>query len=592
MKFFKSTLASILGSLIGGGILLFLLFLILSNLFTPSSPELELTEPVYLKMELKGPILEKADATPVRMQGFDLPELGGASGLYEITQGIKAASEDDMVAGIYLRIRNVDAGWAKMTTLREALLDFKAADKKIVAWSDSYDERSMYLASVADEIYLHPVGELELNGFAATPYYLANMFEKFDLEVNAFRVGNYKSGIETYTETEMSPANREQLTLLLQDLWGEFQDSLAASRGISANQIDQWAGDIFSIPDAAAAQNKKLITASMAEHKVLDVIKDHLDEDDKDYPTMTTFRKYVNAKVQAAPIDSESDKIAVIFMEGTIVGGGGGSGQIGGDKFVKEIRRARLDSTVKAIVLRINSPGGSSLASDLMAEEIKAAREVKPVIASMSDVAASGGYYIAAPCDYIFARPQTITGSIGVYALTYGTHGFLEDQVGINYDRVATHPTADIMSPNRPMTDDEKAVVQNGVERTYATFLDIVQEGRKFPGGVAEADSLAQGRVWSGVQAKQNGLIDAYGGLDEAIAYAEEKAGLSDPQLWLLPAPDNTFQQLASALSVLKIDASLLGPELKQALEQLEEARNNHWKPGIYTRMDMDLDIR
>ena len=169
MKFFKSTLASILGSLIGGGILLFLLFLVLSNLFTPSSPELELNEPVYLKMELKGPILEKADATPVRMQGLDLPELGGASGLYEITQGIKTASKDDMVAGIYLRIRNVDAGWAKMTTLREALLDFKAAGKKIVAWSDSYDERSLYLASVADDIYLHPVGDVELNGFAATP---------------------------------------------------------------------------------------------------------------------------------------------------------------------------------------------------------------------------------------------------------------------------------------------------------------------------------------------------------------------------------------------------------------------------------------
>ena len=590
MKFFKSTLASIIGSLIGGGILLFLLFLILSNLFTPSSPELELTEPVYLKMELKGPILEKADATPVRMQGLDLPELGGASGLYEITQGLKAASEDDMVAGIYLRIRNVDAGWAKMTTLREALLDFKAAGKKIVAWSDSYDERSLYLASVADELYLHPVGDLELNGFAATPYYLANMFEKFDLEVNAFRVGNYKSGIEPFTETEMSPANREQLTLLLRDIWNEFQDSLAASRGISSSQIDQWAGDIFSIPDAKAAQEKDLISATMGEDEVLYSIKYDLGEEEKTYPSMTSFRKYMNARVQPAPFDAEADKIAVIFLEGTIVGGGGGSGQIGGDKFAKEIRRARLDSTVKAIVLRINSPGGSSLASDLIAEEIKITK--KPIIASMSDVAASGGYYIAAPCDYIFARPQTITGSIGVYALSYQTHGFLEEQVGVNYDRVVTHPSADMMSPNRPMTDDEKAVIQAGVERTYATFLDIVQAGRKFPGGVAHADSLAQGRVWSGVQARQNGLIDAYGGLDEAIAYAEEKAGLTDPQLWLLPAPDNTFQQLASALSVLKIDASLLGPELKKAVDQLEEARNNHWKPGIYMRMDMDLDIR
>lgn len=591
MNFFKSTLSGVLGTLIGGGIIVFLLFLIISNLLTPKPDELVLEEPTLLKMDLKGTILEKADQAPFRMQGLDLPDLGSSQGLYEIRKGLEAAAEDDQIAGLYLNLRGIDGGWATVTSLREALLDFKAAGKSIYAWSDRYDERSLYLASVADHLYLHPVGDLEVNGFAATPYYLRNMLDKFGLEVRTFRVGTYKAGVEPYRETEMSPASREQLSELLFDLWYDFRDSLAASRSISPEQVDAIAASFPTAAGPTPGQQAGLVDELWSEVEVRDWIKDQMAVPEEDRVPMVTFKKYQSVNVQSTPLEVDKDKIAVIFMEGEIVGGEGGSGQIGGDQFVREIRKARLDSTVKAVVLRINSPGGSSLASDLMAEEIKATREVKPVIASMGDVAASGGYYIAAPCNRIFARSQTITGSIGVYSLSFRTQQLLEEQIGVNYDRVTTHPMADMNSPYRPMTEDESVLMQASVENTYHRFIDLVKEGRGYE-SFAAVDSIAQGRVWSGKRAKDLGLVDELGGLDQAIEFAIEESGSESPQLWLLPDSDSPWQQLAEGLSVLKIEPYLLGPELQTELTRLEEARKNHWKPGIYMRMDMDLDIR
>lgn len=590
MNFFKSTLSGILSTLIGGGIIVFLIFLIVSNLLSPKTPELVLEEPTFLKMELKGTILEKKNGSPLRMQGLDLPDLGSSLGLYEIREGLKAAAEDEGVAGLYLRFRGIEGGWATVSAIREAMLDFKKSGKPIYAWSDRYDERSLYLASVADHLYFHPVGDLEVNGFAATPYYLRNMLDKFGLQVRTFKVGTYKSGVEPYQQTEMSPASREQLSVLLFDLWNDFRDSLAHSRNISSQEIDDFAHLFRSASGPAPGQKANLLDALKPEPEILGELNQKLGIDGNQATRMVTFGKYQNSKASPG-IDPDAEKIAVIFLEGSIVGGEGGSGQIGGDHFVRLIRKARLDSTVKAIVLRINSPGGSSLASDLIAEEIMATTSEKPVIASMGDVAASGGYYIAAPCNRIFARSQTITGSIGVYALSFRTQELFEEKIGVNYDRVATHPMADMNSPNRPMTDDETALMQESVEHTYQRFVEIVQDGRGFP-DFAAVDSIAQGRVWSGKRALELGLVDELGGLQSAIDYASQEAGLDDPALWLLPKSDSPLQQLAEGLSVLKIEAPLLGPALQTELDRLEEARKSNWKPGIYMRMDMDLDIR
>lgn len=590
MNFFKSTLSGILSTLIGGGIIVFLIFLIVSNLLSPKTPELVLEEPTFLKMELKGTILEKENGSPVRMQGLDLPDFGSSLGLYEIREGLKAAAKDDGVAGLYLRFRGIDGGWATVSALREALLDFKKSGKPIHAWSDRYDERSLYLASVADRLFFHPVGDLEVNGFAATPYYLRDMLDKLGLQVRTFKVGTYKSGVEPYQQTEMSPASREQLSVLLFDLWNDFRDSLARSRNISSQAIDDFAYSFRSAAGPEPGEKAKLVDALISEPEVIWDLNSKLGIPENQPTRMVTFGKYQNAMTKPES-DPDAEKIAVIFMEGSIVGGEGGSGQIGGDQYVKLIRKARFDSTVKAIVLRINSPGGSSLASDLIAEEIIAANFDKPVVASMGDVAASGGYYIAAPCKRIFARPQTITGSIGVYALSFRTQGLLEDKIGVNYDRVATHPMADMNSPNRPMTDEETALMQKAVENTYQRFIEIVQNGRGYPDFEA-VDSIAQGRVWSGKRALDLGLVDELGGLQAAIDFASQEAGLEDPALWLLPKSDSPLQQLAEGLSVLKIEVPLLGPELQTELDRLEEARKNDWKPGIYMRMDMDLDIR
>ncbi len=591
MSFLKSILSSILGTLIGGGIVLLLFFLIIFNLFNPKPQKLALSEPAFLKMDLKGPILEKENSLPFRMQSLDLPDLKAGLGLYEIRKGLAAAKSDDMVAGIYLNLRNVEGGWATLTSLREALLDFKSSGKKIFAWSDRYDERSLYLASVADQLFLHTVGDLELNGFAVTPYYLRNMLDKFGLEVRTFRVGTYKSGVEPYQETEMSPASRKQLSTLLFDLWGDIRDSLARSRNVSTESIDSITSSFSTASGPKPGLDAGLVDNLWPEAEVIKWINQQLEIEEGAPTPFIAFSKYQSSHVQETPVSGQKDKIAVIFMEGEIVDGYGGIGQIGGDKYVKEIRKVRLDSTVKAVVLRINSPGGSSLASDLLAEEIKATCKVKPIIASMGDFAASGGYYIAAPCNRIFARSQTITGSIGVYALSYSTQKFFEERIGVNHDRVTTHPLADMNSPHRPMTDKESGLIQASVENTYQSFLTVVKEGRGYP-DFPTVDSIAQGRVWSGQRALALGLVDELGGLDAAIEYATHKTGNRDAKLWLLPASDSPWQQFAEALSLLKMEPHLLGPRLKSELTRLENARKNCWKPGVYMRMDMELDIR
>lgn len=590
MNFFKTTLASFLGALFGGGILLLLLVIIISALVTPKESELELKEKTFLYMDLSDEIKERADANPFRRAGFGVPEFGDTDGLYEYRKALELAAEDEQIAGIYLRLRGVQAGWATSSSLREALLGFKESGKPIYAWSDGYDENNLHLAAVADHVHMHPEGRVALNGFAATPYFLADMFEKIGIKARVFKVGTFKSAVEPFKDNHMSDANREQITVLLTDFWDEFANQLAEVREKTDRAtIEQLATSSITMVDQGAAVSSGLIDGLTYEHDLHAEMKAAIGKKENEKMELVSLSKYASANVKEEALMNSKDKIAVIFMEGSIVDGRGSNGEIGGDRFVSQIRKARLDSTVKAVVLRVNSGGGSALASDLMWAEIEAVKKEKPVICSMGDLAASGGYYIAAPADRIFAQPTTITGSIGVFSLLFDTQELMEEKMGINYDRVATHPMADIGNPNRPVTEAEAELWQSGVNSIYSRFIEVVRTGRGFPDSIA-VDSIAQGRVWSGVKAKELGLVDELGGLDDAIAFAKKSAELEDYQLMMLPEPTDPWEKIAQTLGQMGIDASILGPELQEKVALYQQATS--WKSGTYMIMPMDLDIR
>ncbi len=593
MKFLKTFLASTLGAIIGGGLLLLLIFFIFGAILTPKGPQLEVKDKAFLKVTLSNGISERSDQNPFRSTGLGLPDVGTKDGLYEIRQGLEKAAEDEKIAGIYLKMRGMEAGWATVAAIRDALVEFKKSGKPIYAWSDRWSEKSLHLAGVADHLYMHPVGGFDLNGFASTPMFYKKMFDKVGIEPKIFKVGTFKSAVEPFKDYEMSEANREQVTTLLFDFWDEFRDSLAQVReGVTANSIDTLAtySELINRPQQVVKEG--LLDDVLYEHEVHAAMKEAIGKESEDDLEVVSLSKYVNVRYKYVAPNKSAPKVAVIFMEGTIVDGKGGNGEIGGDRFVSELRRVRKDENVKAVVLRINSPGGSAIASDLMWAEIEALKEKKPVIASMGDVAASGGYYISAPCNYVFARPTTVTGSIGVFSLMLNTEELMEENIGLTYDRVATHPMADLGNPNREMGEDEEAVMQEGVNRIYSRFIEVVRSGRGFEDSVS-VDKIAQGRVWSGKRAMDLGLVDEMGGLDAAIAYAKEQIDSEEDKdkikLMLLPEPTDPFEKLAESLSQMKIDIDVLAPELKEKVEEYRAI--TRLKSGHYMMMPMELDI-
>lgn len=593
MNFLKSTLASFLGALFAGLLLLFLLIFIVGGLLAPQKPGLGIQDQAFLQLDLSKSIREKADPSPFRSAGMlSFPELGSVNGLYEIRQALREAAEDERIAGLYLRTNQTQSSWATLSALRDELVQFKSSGKPIYAWSDGHTEGSYYLASTAEHLYLHPVGSLELNGFAANPYYLRGLFDKIGIEPKIYRVGTYKSFIEPYKDYAMSDASREQTSALLGDLWGEFTKGVSSNRtSLSESKLNSLAASANSLVSPQFSLANNLFDGLKYEHEVRKEMSEAIDLDSESDLELVSLDKYLEATAPQPASNSSEKQLAVVFMEGDIVDGKGERGEIGGDKYSALLRKLRYDDEVKAVVLRINSPGGSALASDLIWAEIEALKKDKPVIASMGDVAASGGYYIAAPCNRIFARTNTITGSIGVFSMAFSTEKLMEEKLGVSFDRVVTHPLADMGDPNHPSSEAEDAIWQTGVENTYGRFIDLVRQGRSFPDSNS-VDSIAQGRVWSGVRALDLGLIDEIGGLEDAIAYAANEADLVDYQRSLFPKATGGLGEWLEALGPMQTKSALLPPEAITELKRLRSQRENHWKPGVYTLMPIAFDIR
>ena len=549
MKNFFSTFFGAIVGVIVAGILCTVIFatIIVSSLKSQfhfgKDKEIHVKANSVLLLKFKKPIKERGVNNPLSDLG--LGEFMGnknGNGLDEIMKSIKIAAEDTAIKGICLELTDdIMASSATLEEVRNSLLQFKASKKFIYAYAESYSQKNYYLASVADKIYLHPEGDFMFKGLSAQIMYYKNALEKINVDMQVFRHGKFKSAVEPYLLDKMSAPNRLQLETLLNSLWGHMLAGISKQRGIPVAELQSIA-DELRINFPADAQQLKLVDELKYKDEVIDFLKQKLGLKEKQKINFVSLEDYVECQEKLDVKKDKKDKrmfyknkLAIIYAVGEISSGEGDADKIGSETTAKSIREARLDSSIKAIVLRVNSPGGSALASDVIWREVCLAKKTKPVIVSMGDVAASGGYYISCAADRIFAQPNTITGSIGVFGLSPNVQKLFSEKLGINIDTVNTNKHSDLGSLYRPVSAQEASYIQKGVEQVYSTFTKRVAEGRGI--SQAEVDSIGQGRVWSGSDALKIKLVDEIGGVQEAITYALKKVNLKEGEYELLSLP-------------------------------------------------------
>ena len=586
MNFLRNFLASILGSLFAFGIM-FVMFLIFVSLVSSGEDTVAIEDNSILELQLQRQISDYTGSDELDPFAGIFEE---SQGLDEIIQAIEVAKNDDRIKGISINNNFIMAGLAQTQAIRKSLEDFKAEGKFIYAYADFFMQRDYYLASVADSIFINPVGVLDFKGLSTEVLYYKELQEKSGIKMEVIRHGKYKSAVEPYLENNMSEANRSQLTSLLQSLWNSMIVDISKTRSISESDLNSIADTLGGRTPKYAKQSgliDDVVFYDEYEDKLANALKIKKDED-INYSTLDDYVKYSNKK----KLKSGDDKIAVVFAQGEILYGEGGPSIIGQGIINEALIKAREDDKVKAIVLRVNSPGGSALTSDIIWREVALTKKVKPVVVSMGNVAASGGYYIAAGADKIFAEPTTITGSIGVFG-TVPNMTELAGDIGINAEQVGTNKNAVEYSLFEPMQESFKNQIQESIEETYQTFLQRVSEGRNMT--MAQVDSVAQGRVWSGTEALEVGLVDELGNLDDAIEAAAELASLSSYGIKKFPKYKSGFERFMEDLegASLQIKENLLKDEIgDEAYKVLKELQSFKEQKGIQARMPFALDIK
>jgi protease-4 len=538
-----------------------------------------------LMINLDHEITEKTEANP--FEGLDVPGFASTRslGLNDIVSRIKAAKTDSNIKGIYLNVSGTGTGFATMKTIREALLDFKTSDKFIIAYSDVMSQKGYYINSVADEVYLHPQGSLDFRGLASSVMFFKEGLDKLGIDMQVLKVGTYKSAVEPFIMNSMSEANKEQVSSYLNSIYNTFLTDISSAKKISQDSLKSIANG-YLIREPEDAKKYGFVTDLLYKDQVIAKIKEKIGVDEKkDIPSVSL----IDYKNKANAGEAGGDRVAVLYAYGEIVDGEGMEGQIGGDKLSRELRDLRKDDKVKAIVLRVNSPGGSALASESIWREVDLAKKVKPVVVSMGDYAASGGYYISAAADSIFADPATLTGSIGVFGLIPSFQKLFNEKLGIHFEAVKTAKFADMdVDMDRPLSEEEKGIIQGGVNKIYQVFLKRVADGRKID--VAQVDSIGQGRVWTGEQAVKLKLVDRIGTLDQAIAAAAKKANLENYRISEYPRAKDPFESIWST-SKDKIKLWLLEDELGDYAKYLSEMKRISQQAGIQARIPYLVEI-
>lgn len=581
MNFFKTFLASCLGTLITLLVLFVLMIGILIGL--GGEQEVVVRDNSVLVLSLDAQITEQEIDNPFEgMFGNSVPNIG----LLQLKQTINNAKTDPKIKGIYLDVTYPMAGFSTIEEIRESLLDFRTEGKWVVAYADVMSEQAYYLATAADKVYLNPEGELEFNGLAIEMTFFKKMFEKLEIKPEIFRVGEFKSAVEPFMLEKMSPENRLQLTEMVNSIYDHVLTRISESRGVPTEKLEE-------ISDGMLARSAKLsvdyglVDSLLYYDQVLDELRGRLSLKESAKVNFVKYKRYKKSYT-TAPGSSENE-VAVIVADGTIMPGGADEGVIGSDTFTEEIRKARENKKVKAIVIRVNSPGGSFQASDAMWREITLATEKKPVIASMSDYAASGGYYLAMGCDTIVAQPHTITGSIGIFSVLFDASGLMENKLGITTDQVKTGEYGEMITISRPLTEAEKNVWQRRTEEIYETFTGKAAQGRNMP--IDDLKKIASGRVWTGEQAQVRGLVDVLGGYDDAIRIAAEKAGIADNyKVKLYPRVKTFYQQLMEGFEE-NAKTHALKEEMGQYYSLYEQWQHVKRYNGVQARMPFEFQI-
>jgi len=586
-NFLKYLLASILGFFIASLLLFFIFLGIIGSMMSSSNKLPDVKDNSILYINLNKEIVDRSANNPFK--GFDITSMQTKStlGLNDILKAIENAKDDPKIKGILMEVDAVNAGAATTDEIRNALLDFKESGKFIISYNDLYSQKAYFLSSVADKIYMNPEGLVDWVGIRSEVMYYKNILEKLGVEPQIIRHGKFKSAVEPFMLDKMSPENREQISTFIGSIWNHWVESISKSRNITVAELNRFANEMV-IRNGKATYENKLVDSLIYKDQVIDIVKKKLGiSDKKDIPSIS-LDDYAKIPTPLKGKGLSKNKIAVIYATGEIVMGSVTEGSIGSDGISRAIRDARRDSTIKAIVLRVNSPGGSALASEVIWREMVLAKKVKPVIVSMGDVAASGGYYISAPADTILADPTTITGSIGVFGMYFSVKEGMNKKLGINVETVTTNKHSDFGSLFRPLTAEERAVAQLGVEDIYQSFIGHVSEGRNIP--VTRVDEIGQGRVWSGANAINIKLIDEFGGLKAAIKVAVKKAKLENYRITELPKQKDPLEQLLEDLTG-KTKISLFNDELDFAYRQYNTIKNMVSNQGVQARVPFNIEV-
>lgn len=551
-QFFKMFFASFLAMVVMGVIAFAVVVGIIAGIASSASDkESKIADNSILLIETGKLIHEQGESNSFAAFSGDMDY---SPGLYDITKAIAHAKEDKKIKGILIKLNYSPNGWATLQQLRHSLEDFKTSRKFIYAYGEIIPQKTFYLASVADSIFLNPVGYSELKGLSSSLPFFKGTLSKLEVEPVIFYAGKFKSATEPFREEKISEANRQQIAELQASIWNEFTAAVGKHTGTGASAVNQ-----------LAVQGFIQFPSDALDHKLVDGLL-YWDEVEQKMRAKTGRKpdeklRYVDLGEYAGDVRSDKklkdDRIAVLFAEGGISDGEqSGDYEVASEDFVQEIRKIKKNEKIKAVVLRVNSPGGSALASEVILRELQLLRQKKPIIVSMGDVAASGGYYIACQADSIFALPNTITGSIGVFTMLFNSEDLLRNKLGITFDEVKNAPYADFPTVTRALAPQENQRMQAGVDTIYSIFKRRVATGRRMPR--AMVDSFAQGRVWSGTDAVRIGLVDGLGGLDRALASAAKKAGLSSYQVVTYPEPVDKFQSLMRQFKGVTVSSDLV----------------------------------
>ncbi len=596
MNFLKTLLASLLGTFIAMGLLLFIFIMIIVSAVSSSSEKtVSVKDNSVLHIKLDQDFTDRGNESEFNFNPATFSS-ETSQGLNHFIKDLEHAKTDDKIKGVFLEISSFSAAPSTLLDVRNALEDFKSSGKWIVAYGEGFYQGGYFVASAANEVYLYPEGEFDWRGLNSEIMFFKNMLDKLEIEAQVIRGPNnkFKSAVEPYIYDKMSPENKEQLQTFIGDIWKVILEKISTSRNVPVETLNMYA-DSLSLYSSANVASSKLIDGYKYRDEIISLMKTKVglagDAKDKEFNMVSLGDYHSDKKGKSGDKPSiKKDRVAVVYAVGGIESGEGDDQTIGSDRIAAALKAAREDEKVKAIVLRVNSPGGSALASDVIWRETQLIKQSgKPFYVSMGDYAASGGYYISCAADKIYANPNTITGSIGVFGVMPNFEKFWNNKLGITFDRFETNPHADLISSNKPLDEKEKAMLQNLVSDIYNDFTNKVAVGRNMT--QAQVDSIGQGRVWSGEDAKNLGLVDELGSLQDCIKAAAEKAGIADYAVKELPAMIDPLEKLLGGMSGKTEDQTMI-KILGENYKIYKEIKSISTMKGVQARMPFIIDIK